>query len=436
MRKSIIFLLLIFSFSIFSCASNVDLHSVFVQDIKNGNYEFVYSNLEQSSKKFYSQHDDVLKMLDLGLLAHYSNFSKSSISYLNQAEKLIEENYSKSISQNISSYILNDNIIDYPGEDYEDIYVNLFKCLTFISEQNYESAFVEIRRFNNKLKILSIKYQDKISEVKNHAKIETVALDQDDFKINFYDSVFARYLSMLLYLYEGDVDSAKIDYNYLVSAFNTQKNLYNFSFPKQIEENFYTPKDTPRLNVIAFSGLSPRKKEESISSFYYGFKIGLPVMYNIKSEVSTIKLIAINKNTKKSYKKDFEKIESISNIAVDTFKQKQSLIYAKSIARSLMKYGTTAVLGVAKENSENEGLLDFLYMTSLIVNQVTEVADIRTSKYFPSNVYISGIDLPEGDYDIIVNYFSSNGNQLYTKVFENYNLSKNKLNLLEAVCLK
>lgn len=436
MRKSIIFLLVIFSFSIFSCASNVDLHSVFVQDIKNGNYEFVYSNLEQSSKKFYSQHDDVLKMLDLGLLAHYSNFSKSSINYLNQVEKLIEENYSKSISQNISSYILNDNIIDYPGEDYEDIYVNLFKCLTFISEQNYESAFVEIRRFNNKLKILSIKYQDKISEVKNHAKIETAALDQDDFKINFYDSVFARYLSMLLYLYEGDVDSAKIDYNYLVSAFNTQKNLYNFSFPKQIEENFYTPKDTPRLNVIAFSGLSPRKKEESISSFYYGFKIGLPVMYNIKSEVSTIKLIAINKNTKKSYKKDFEKIESISNIAVDTFKQKQSLIYAKSIARSLMKYGTTAVLGVAKENSENEGLLDFLYMTSLIVNQVTEVADIRTSKYFPSNVYISGIDLPEGDYDIIVNYFSSNGNQLYTKVFENYNLSKNKLNLLEAVCLK
>lgn len=436
MRKSIIFLLVIFSFSIFSCASNVDLHSVFVQDIKNGNYEFVYSNLEQSSKKFYSQHDDVLKMLDLGLLAHYSNFSKSSINYLNQAEKLIEENYSKSISQNISSYILNDNIIDYPGEDYEDIYVNLFKCLTFISEQNYESAFVEIRRFNNKLKTLSIKYQDKISEVKNHAKIETVALDQDDFKINFYDSVFARYLSMLLYLYEGDVDSAKIDYNYLVSAFNTQKNLYNFSFPKQIEENFYTPKDTLRINVIAFSGLSPRKKEESISSFYYGFKIGLPVMYNIKSEVSTIKLIAINKNTKKSYKKDFEKIESISNIAVDTFKQKQSLIYAKSIARSLMKYGTTAVLGVAKENSENEGLLDFLYMTSLIVNQVTEVADIRTSKYFPSNVYISGIDLPEGDYDIIVNYFSSNGNQLYTKVFENYNLSKNKLNLLEAVCLK
>ena len=146
--------------------------------------------------------------------------------------------------------------------------------------------------------------------------------------------------------------------------------------------------------------------------------------------------ITPSQETRELKRKDFEKIESISNIAVDTFKQKQSLIYAKSIARSLMKYGTTAVLGVAKENSENEGLLDFLYMTSLIVNQVTEVADIRTSKYFPSNVYISGIDLPEGDYDIIVNYFSSNGNQLYTKVFENYNLSKNKLNLVEAVCLK
>ena len=430
-----LFSIIIF-FSIFSCASNVDLHSAFVYDVKNGNYELVYSTLEQSSKNYYSNHDDVLQMLDLGLLAHYSDFPESSINYLNRAESLIEENFSKSISQNISSYILNDNVIDYAGEEYEDIYVNLFKCLTFISQENYESAFVEIRRFNNKLKSLSVKYQEQISKIKKESQMQDDSLNSENYKVQFYDSVFARYLSMLLYLYEGDVDSAKIDYNYLVSAFESQKKLYNFSFPKQIEENFYTQKNNVRLNVVAFSGMAPRKKEESISNVYYGYKIALPVMYKIKTEVDSIELVAINKDTKTVYQKDFEKIESISNIAVDTFKQKQSLIYTKSIARSIIKYGTTAVLGVCKETSDEDNIFDLLYLASLLANQLTEVADIRTSKYFPSSVYISGIDLPAGNYDIIVNYFSYDGTKIYQKIFDDYDVSKDKLNLLEAVCLK
>ena len=436
MRKLIDFFLFVFCFSIFSCASSVDFHSAFVQDVKNGNYELVYSTLEESSRDFYSKHDDVLQMLDLGLLAHYSEFPEVAINYLNQAEKLIEENYSKSITQNISSYILNDNVIDYAGEEYEDIYVNLFKCLTFISQENYESAFVEIRRFNNKLKSLSVKYQEQISKIKEESKMEDDSLNSENYKIQFYDSVFARYLSMLLYLYEGDIDSAKIDYNFLVSAFNTQKQLYNFSFPKQIEENFYTKKNNVRLNVIAFSGMAPRKKEESISNVYYGYKVAFPVMYNMTSEVASIKLIAINQSTKEIYKKDFEKIECISNIAVDTFKQRQNLIYTKSIARSLIKASTTAVLGTLKEKNDNESIFNLLYYSSMIANQLTEVADIRTSKYFPSSVYVSGIDLPEGNYDIIIDYFSSNGTQIFRKVFNDYDVSKNKLNLLEAVCLK
>ena len=433
-----LFSIIIF-FSIFSCASNVDLHSAFVYDVKNGNYELVYSTLEQSSKDFYSKHDDVLQMLDLGLLAHYSDFPESSINYLNRAESLIEENYSKSISQNISSYILNDNVIDYAGEEYEDIYVNLFKCLTFISQENYESAFVEIRRFNNKLKSLSVKYQEQISKIKKESQMQDDSLNSENYKVQFYDSVFARYLSMLLYLYEGDVDSAKIDYNYLVSAFESQKKLYNFSFPKQIEENFCTQKNNVRLNVVAFSGMAPRKKEESVSNVYYGYKIALPVMYKIKTEVDSIELVAINKDTKTVYQKDFEKIESISNIAVDTFKQKQSLIYTKSLARSLMKSVTTDIfkeISEEAENSDTAALFELLHFTSLIANQITEVADIRTSKYFPSSVFISGIDLPVGNYDIIIDYFSSNGTQIFRKVFNDYDVSKNKLNLLEAVCLK
>ena len=76
-----------------------------------------------------------------------------------------------------------------------------------------------------------------------------------------------------------------------------------------------------------------------------------------------------------------ECIDFIKNI--DTFKQKQSLIYTKSIARAILKTGTTSMLENYKEE-KNSPTLEILHAISLISNQITEVADVRTSKYFPS----------------------------------------------------
>ena len=364
MKKIFIIFQLVLVFSICSCVSTSSFHAQFLNEAKNGNYEFAYYTIEETPKNFYSNYDEVLKMLDLGVLAHYSGDVEKSIEYLNQAENLIYENYTKSISQNINSYILNDNFIDYAGEEYEDIYVNLFKCLSFISQENYEGAFVEIRRFDNKLKSLSVKYQDKIEQMKLNANIDSEAYNQNDLKINFYDSAFARYLSMLLYLYEKDSFSADIDYKYLVSAFENQPELYNFSFPKQISENFNTPKDKIRLNVVAMSGLAPKKIEDTVSNVRYGLKIALPVMIKNSSEIKSIKLIAQEKSSNEIFTKEFEKIESVSNIAMDTFKQRQNLIYTKSIARSLLKAGTSNILDNLSEEYSESGIFDLLHIVS------------------------------------------------------------------------
>lgn len=436
MKKIILFFQIVLVFSFCSCVSTSSYHSQFLMEAQNGNYEFAYYTIEETPKSFYSNYDEVLRMLDLGVLAHYLGDGEKSIEYLNQAENLIYENYTKSISQNINSYILNDNFIDYAGEEYEDIYVNLFKCLSFISQENYEGAFVEIRRFDNKLKTLSVKYQDKIEEMKINADIDSNAYNGNDTKINFYDSAFARYLSMLLYIYEKDFSSANIDYKYLVSAFENQNTLYNFSIPNQLTENFNTPKDKIRLNVVAMSGLAPKKIEDSFSNIRYGLKIALPVMQKNSSEIKSIKLMVKEKSTNQIYTKEFEKIESVSNIAMDTFKQRQNLIYTKSIARSLLKTGTSNILEEISEDNSDSAIFGVLHIVSLIANQVTEVADIRTSRYFPSDIYISGLDLNPGIYDVCVCFLSSQGNEIYTEYFYDYSVSENKINILEAVCLK
>ena len=95
------------------------------QNISDGNYSEVYAELETASSFLYGQHDEVLNYLDKGLVAHYVGDYELSNSNLSQAEKLIQTYYAKSITQNMSSMLINDTVIDYSGDPYEDIYLNI-----------------------------------------------------------------------------------------------------------------------------------------------------------------------------------------------------------------------------------------------------------------------------------------------------------------------
>ena len=37
--------------------------------------------------------------------------------------------------------MVNDKVTDYAGEDFEDIYINIFNALNYINNDNIESAF-------------------------------------------------------------------------------------------------------------------------------------------------------------------------------------------------------------------------------------------------------------------------------------------------------
>ena len=87
------------------------------------------------------------------------------------------------------------------------------------------------------------------------------------------------------------------------------------------------------------------------------------------------------------------------------------------------------------EQNEDSGL-ELLAVASKIWNVATEFADLRTSQFFPAEAYIGGVNLPEGNYLVQVKYLDKHGRKLYEEVFENVEVAKNKLNLLETLCVK
>ena len=410
----------------------------------SGDYEGARNRLEADKKSLYAGTDAVLYNLDSGMLAHFAGDYGASNERLSEAEKLMEYYYAKSVVQTVGSFILNDSLVDYAGEDYEDIYTNLFMALNYIQLHKIDDAFVEIRRFDNKLKLLSAKYERQLKEDGLSAYSPYSSYSESTKQSEFHNSAFARYISLLLYRSEGRSDSAFIDKKYAESAFRAQRSLYPFSIPQAIDEEFRIPEGKARVNVLCFTGLSPAKREEvlRIPNPYGGlwFKIALPVMEMRPSKIAYAEIEAVGKSGKKIYGK-LELLESIENIAEDTFRRKQALIYAKTFARTLSKSITSsavsAAVGAQDEGDGNmESLAAFIELLSGIFMEASERADTRSSRCFPANVWAGGLNVEPGVYTVNVSCYDKNGRLVYSNTKKDMGVTGTSLALAEFVCMR
>ncbi|MDA3810357.1 MAG: hypothetical protein PF518_08515, partial [Spirochaetaceae bacterium] len=321
---------------------------------------------DAKEEQLYQEKDRVLYYLDIGMLNYYNQAYTESIDNLTAAEYAIEELYTKSIGKTIASGLLNDNALDYFGEDYEDIYLNVFKALSFLEMNNFEESMVELRRVNIKLTLL----EDKHKKIINEYNSEDTESELQPLESKFHNDVLSRYLSLLLYREDRDYDGARIDSDQINQAFEQQTQLYQFEKPELPELEYV---DRTLLNFIAFTGRSPAKLAKTIyitSGFgvvyltYTGesddyvdrligfhtiimpgvqpgfhFKFELPYLSKRGSEVSSIKVFVDGVNAGQ-----LELTENMELIAEETFKLKQPWIVGKTVVRTVSK-------GIVKELS-------------------------------------------------------------------------------------
>lgn len=444
-KQLIRFVPVLFSLLLIASCASVPDHSAVYYELQDGNYEGARDLLEAEKEVLYTDRDQVLYDIDSGILSHYSGDYKYSNERLSDGEQLIEYYYSKSISQSIMSWIENDNSKDYDGDDYEDIYTNLFMALNYIHMDEIEDAFVEIRRFDNKQKALSTRYAAELEEARReissngasgHASYEASTL-------SFNNSALARYLSMLLYRSRNKNDDARVDYNQLLLAFQSQQQLYQFPVPSSVEEELSVPKGMARLNFLSFTGMAPIKIEDVLrveNDLGTYFKLALPFMVPRGSAVRSVN-VTVTGDSGVTYTTSMERIESLESIALDTFGQKQSLIYSRTFLRALTKSVATSVAYGAADafdqdnNSDMALLFNLIGVASQIHTEVSEQADVRTTQYFPAYADVGGLTVEPGNYSVRVDFLDAGGTIIMTEVFNDVTASENRLNLVEAVCL-
>ncbi|MDR2798774.1 MAG: hypothetical protein LBB80_10580 [Treponema sp.] len=404
--------------------------------VDQGDHQTGIAILEKDKKAIYRDKDAILYYLDKGMLTHYAENYNDSTQLLQEGERAIEEAFTKSITMEIGSYLLNDKTKEYDGEDYEDIYINVFNALNYYHNHKMEDALVEIRRMNNKLRSLASKYGELRTNLQQKALAEGGTVPPNpESSVQFSDSALARYLGMLFYRAIGNYDDARIDGEQLKVAFVNAPSVYAYPLPPSLDEELEIPPGKARLNVLGFSGLSPIKTEEvmriPLPDFRY-IKIALPVMTSRPSQVHKIEVVFDNGN-----RFDLALLEDMEAVARETFKEKVNLIYLKAVIRATVKGVTSSVLDAAAEETDGGTslLFNILSLGTQVFAEASEQADLRLSRYFPAKAYVGGITLDPGTYSFTTHYYGASGGRI-ASFDHTVTVREDQLNLVEVVCLK
>jgi hypothetical protein len=440
------------------------------EKIKKQDFTGALAEIEKSKDKYYEAKDRVMYYLDAGMLCHYAGQYEKSNEFLTNAEYAIEELYTASVSKAAASLLLNDNALDYAGEDYEDIYLNVFKALNYIYLSKWDDAIVEIKRINNKLSLLEDKYK-KLANEYNKGKDATIKMRTGTN--NFYNSALGRYISMLIYRAEGAWDSARIDRDKILEAFSGEANLYPFAPPNL--DTALTGSGNVKVNFICFSGKSPDKvantlrirsqknslvivpSEENkefqdemkdfayiawpgIEPDYY-FKFQVPVMKNFGSNAAKIEIKLTSfvgvKATGAKLQSAGGMLESMERIAKFTFEVKKPITYLKTILRTVGK-GLIAAEGkkAVRKNAKDDLLSDIFSIATDIVVDLSENADLRISHFFPAKASVAEMEIPAGTYQVVIDYYTKNGSLIFSDDKGKMEIKNSSLNLVESFCLE
>lgn len=362
-------------------------------------------------KGIYKQRDYVLLNLEKGMTRHFSGHYESSSDYLTNAEDRMEQLYTKSISRGIQSFLLtNDNTLEYDGEDYEDIYLNVFKSLNFVHLDKLDAALVEARRIAFKLSQLEIKYKGLAKALEQADTLKRT--EWKSGKANVQNSALGHYLSAVLYAKSGKADDARIEYQKLLGAFRDQPRPYNFNQPDDETLRTILRPQTYNLLLTAFAGRAPVKRQHDVRTYLAPedlyLKFSLPSLQLYRSRVHRVQAV-INDTLTVA----LPLLEEMDRVAREIYRVKEPIIYARAFARSFVKAAGVNAASNALEK-EHEGLGFLANIFGKIGQEVSEKADLRSWQTMPGKAYVNVVQLPPGTHKVVMEYRGRDGRLLYT----------------------
>ena len=375
----------------------------------------------QNAKKggAFKEQDRVMYWMNEGMLLHLLGQYERSFEVLQNAERRSEELFTKSLKKNIKAAFTSEAATDYPGEDYENVLVNVLKAFNFLAGGKVAPALIEARKINEKLVYYNSKYEKKS------------VYNQD---------AFAHWLMGLLFELEGSLDDARIAYE---QALKTYKGdflaQYGLGAPAYLEEDLMRVirrngdadlltkyqgqykatgasaellKTKGEVILFHLNGEGPNKSDYFINCIFKGvanwYCDGEP-----GGEFIARKQIALTRPGYTALKIAFPRLHvrppqnpfitmsvggvqvrsevalPINQIASKAFRDKTGRVFKNAIIRAVTKALTQAAAGAVGNKAGGKGLGWLASRTMSVVNQASEEADKRAWTTLPAQLEVA-----------------------------------------------
>ncbi len=384
------------------CARYDVLMESCLAEVRDGRAAEAVEKIEKSSLA-RSDRNRLLYLMEKGQLQYLAGQYDASVVTLEEADLLIEDLVSRSLSRESFSFVSNDKIIPYSGEDFETAYIHYVKALAFLARSDLSGAGVEARKIDIKLNALGDRYGEK----------------------NLYqEDGFLRLLTGLIYEASGDDNNAFIAYRKSLEAYQRYAVKYRLSVPDSLwarliatadRMGFFEERNQYRamadqvgkgalgrqslLVVLVDNGCIPEKKQ--ISSVFPG-KHGFPVSvalpeYRERSRGASQIRVRVGQGSWV----ETQRVQSLAAIARQSLEDKIGRLLAKTIARVAAKQ--IAARAAEKEYGPLAGLL------AQIGALMSEQADLRGWSMLPGTIEMAILTVPAGDIEVDI---SADGQQL------------------------
>jgi len=414
---------LILAFLLLGCSAPPRLQRDLDQMVAANHYQQASLLIEQN-KDHYAAKNAVLYYADLGVMLHYGGLYRESIASLLQAEQRLEDLYTRSLSKQAATFIINDTLTPYRGEDFEGVMLNLFLALNYLQLGQIEDALVEARKVDAKLNLINSGYPPDKQNV-------------------YKEDAFVRLLMGIIYEIGGtrpDLNDALVSYK-IATRYYEENYRQNFGTPVPkilranllalahkmgVEaDNVYKGNATAanseavddrhrqgEIYFLHYNGRSPEKIEGAIWAPMpdgYIMKVAFPQYrrrpYSITSSI--VKVTAADSNQTRFVETELG--ENVAAIAMQSLQDRKLRITAKAIARATAKYLAVKAAEDAARKEHGKDQANLVRMLGNLGALVLERADLRSWETLPAEIRIGKCVVPPGLYRVEIDLQSSAG---------------------------
>jgi hypothetical protein len=347
-------------------------------------YPYALAELTELQEQRHSK-DELLVLLDKGMVLHSAGQWVESIRVLAEADRLSQELDAISISEQAGALLSNERQLTYQGEDFEKLMISVLQALNYAQLGQDEEALVEVRRVNERLEKMIV-----------------------DEKKPYEQLAIARYIGGVLYEDQREWDSAYIDY---AKALELSPSLGPLAEPllrlakktgrdalyAELRQRFPDVPHDPlglgegQVVVVVEAGLSPEKESNSrryppdaadlIQVPVYRNR-GYPLLAQVRVGQATQGAVTVTP------------LAQVAQVHLD---DRIGRMLAKQFASAAVKAGVAAGAG-ALTKSKEVGALTFLLLNA------ANAPDLRSWLSLPAEFQLARFRLPGGTHTVEVEY--------------------------------